>query len=385
MSNLVGNDQPLHPLLSHFPKDGFSPTSLQEPFSPRVFSFETEHGTVHGPQFMPVGTRATVKALTPRDLKEAGAEMILGNTYHLFLRPGHQLIERRGGLHKFMNWQGPILTDSGGFQVFSLAKIRKIKEEGVEFQSHIDGAKFLMTPELSMEIQRALGSDVVMVFDECPPHNLDKAAVAKSMELTLRWAKRCRDYKLKPHQKLFGIIQGGMFEDLREECLERLVAIGFDGYAIGGLSIGEPPEVMHRMVRHIAPKMPKDKPRYLMGVGRPEDLLVGLAYGVDIFDCVMPTRNARNGTLFSSSGKINIKNATFAEDDGPLDPHCSCYTCTNFSRAYLRHLTLVGEMLGAQLNTLHNISFYLNWMKQWRQVVGQGPDAFTQAISRFLV
>jgi queuine tRNA-ribosyltransferase len=385
MSNLPGGDLTIHPLINCFPKEGFSPTSLQAPFSPRLFNFHTEHGTVHGPQFMPVGTRATVKALTPRDLKEAGAEMILGNTYHLFLRPGHELIERRGGLHKFMNWQGPILTDSGGFQVFSLAKIRKIKEEGVEFQSHIDGAKFLMSPELSMEIQRALGSDVVMVFDECPPHDLDKSAVAKSMELTLRWAQRCRDYKLKPHQKLFGIIQGGMYEDLREECLMRLVAIGFDGYAIGGLSIGEPPEVMHRMVRHIAPKMPADKPRYLMGVGRPEDLLVGLAYGVDLFDCVMPTRNARNGTLFTSGGKVNIKNATFAEDDGPLDPHCSCYTCTSFSRAYLRHLTLVGEMLGAQLNTLHNISFYLKWMRQWRAVIAQGPEVFNRVMARFLV
>ena len=337
-----------------FPTDQLSATSLVPPFAPRSFSFQTAHGPVDGPQFMPVGTKATVKGLTPRDLKEAKAQMILGNTYHLFIRPGHKLIERLGGLHEFMRWDGPILTDSGGFQVFSLSKLNKVKEDGVEFQSHLDGQKHFLTPELSMEIQAALGSDVVMAFDECPAFSSDKAKVAKSMELTLRWAQRCRDYKLKPHQKLFGIIQGGMFEDLRAECTERLVAMGFDGYAIGGLSIGEPVDVMHKMVRAVAPLMPADKPRYLMGVGRPEDLLVGVAYGIDIFDCVMPTRNARNGTLFTSRGRVNIKNATFMEDTAPLDPSCECYTCQNFTKAYLRHLFTTGELLALTLNSLHN-------------------------------
>ena len=374
---------PETPLLSHYPTAALPAESLGAPLYPRLHTIETAHGSLHGPQFMPVGTRATVKALTPRDLKEAGAEMILGNTYHLFLRPGHKLIERRGGLHKFMAWDGPILTDSGGFQVFSLSKISKVKPDGVEFQSHIDGSRFFLTPELSMEIQAALGSDVVMAFDECPAFTDDKSRVAESMELTLRWAQRCRDYKLKPHQKLFGIVQGGMFPDLRAECIARLSAMGFDGYAIGGLSIGEPPETMHKMVQAVAPLLPADKPRYLMGVGRPEDLLVGAAYGIDMFDCVMPTRNARNGTLFTSGGKVNIKNAAFAEDDGPLDPHCGCYTCRTFTRAYLRHLTLVGEMLGAQLATIHNVSFYLSWMREIRGLVGAGPGVFAAAVARF--
>lgn len=347
--------------------------SLAPPFSPRLTTIQTEHGVVDTAQFMPVGTRATVKGMTPRDLKEAGAQMILGNTYHLFLRPGHKLIERMGGLHEFMKWDGPILTDSGGFQVFSLAKLRKVKEGGVEFQSHIDGQRFFLTPELSMEIQAALGSDVVMAFDECPAFTEDKAVVQKSMAVTLAWAQRCRDYKLKSHQKLFGIVQGGMFTDLRAECVEKMVPMGFDGYAIGGLSIGEPPPTMHKMVQAVAPLLPADKPRYLMGVGRPEDLLVGAAYGIDIFDCVMPTRNARNGTLFTSGGKVNIKNAGFAEDRGPVDPACGCYTCRTFTRAYMRHLTLSGEMLGAMLATIHNISFYLAFMAEIRSLIAAGP------------
>jgi queuine tRNA-ribosyltransferase len=342
---------------------------LKPPYEPRCFDFETAHGVVNAPQFMPVGTVATVKALTPRDLLEANAQMILGNTYHLYLRPGHKIIEKLGGLHKFMNWHRPILTDSGGFQVFSLSKIRKVVDDGVEFRSHIDGSKHFFTPELSMEIQASLGSDVVMAFDECPPFTDNKDIVAKSMERTLKWARRCRDYKLKPHQKLFGIIQGGMFLDLREECLERLVAMGFDGYAIGGLSIGEPLWLMHKMVRAIAPKMPKDKLRYLMGVGRPQDLIVGVSCGVDVFDCVMPTRNARNGSLFTSQGKINIKNAKYILDESPLDPNCDCYTCKNFTKAYLRHLFVSGEILASILNTIHNITFYLSLMKKLRQAI----------------
>ncbi len=379
----------LSEFLREFPVAELKASSLLAPLSPRKFILKTSHGEVTGPQFMPVGTRATVKAMTPRDLKDAGAQMILGNTYHLFLRPGHELIERMGGLHSFMGWDGPILTDSGGYQVFSLSKLNKVREEGVEFQSHLDGKRHLLTPELSMEIQRALGSDVVMVFDECPAFSEDKTKVAQSMELTLRWARRCRDFKLKPHQKLFGIVQGGMFPDLREECLTRLKAMGFEGYAIGGLSIGEPVETMHRMVRQIAPLLPTDLPRYLMGVGRPEDLIVGAAYGIDIFDCVMPTRNARNGTLFTSQGRLNIKSKKFAEDPSPLDPLCECYTCRNFSKAYLRHLFAVGEILSSVLNSIHNISFYLRLMKELRSVISSpaasGPesehnefDTFTQ-------
>ena len=351
------------------PKD--AKEGLVGPFTPRLRRLETTHGVLDGPQFMPVGTQATVKALTPRDLKAAGAQMILGNTYHLYMRPGHKLIEKLGGLHEFMKWDGPILTDSGGFQVFSLSAIRKVKEDGVEFQSHLDGSKHFFTPELSMEIQASLGSDVVMAFDECPPFTDDKDTVVKSMERTLRWARRCRDYKLKPHQKLFGIVQGGMFLDLRQECTEKLKEMGFDGYAIGGLAIGEPIALTHEMVRHVAPLLPTDKPRYLMGVGRPQDLIVATAHGIDMFDCVMPTRNARNGQLFTSQGKVNIKNAKYAEDASPLDPQCACYTCQTFTKAYLRHLFVAGEMLSAVLNTIHNISYYLALMGQLRESIEQ--------------
>ncbi|MEW6057331.1 MAG: tRNA guanosine(34) transglycosylase Tgt [Bdellovibrionota bacterium] len=346
------------------PQDGLIP-----PFSPRLFTLQTEHGPLTGPQFMPVGTQATVKSLTPRDLKEAGAQMILGNTYHLYLRPGHKRIERLGGLHQFMRWDGPILTDSGGYQVFSLSSLRKVREDGVEFQSHIDGSKHFFTPELSMEIQAALGSDVVMAFDECPQFTQDKKLVAESMERTLRWAQRCRDYRLKSHQRLFGIVQGGMFLDLREECIARLEKMGFDGYALGGLAIGEPIALTHEVVRRVAPLLPSDKPRYLMGVGRPQDLLVASAYGIDMFDCVMPTRNARNGQLFTSVGKVNIKNAQYAEDNTPLDEACACYTCQNFTKAYLRHLFVAEEILSAVLNTLHNISFYLSFMQKIRSAI----------------
>ncbi len=332
----------------------------------RRISFTTEHGTIECPQFMPVGTQATVKALTPQQLKDAGAQTVLANTYHLYLRPGHQTVEKLGGLHSFMGWDRPILTDSGGFQVFSLASLRKVTDAGVEFQSHLDGSRHFFSPELSMEIQKSLGSDIVMAFDECPPYTLDKKQIAQSMERTLNWAKQCRNFKLKPHQKLFGIVQGGMFLDLRQECIEKLISIDFDGYALGGLSIGEPIEQMYEVVKNVTPFLPEDKPRYLMGVGTPEDLIFGVKCGIDLFDCVMPTRNARNGQLFASTGKINIKNAQYAEDPNPLDPKCNCYTCKNFSRAYLRHLYVAKEILSATLNSIHNISYYLNLMKTLR-------------------
>lgn len=346
-----------------------SEEGLRTPFSPRLFDIETSRGVINAPQFMPVGTQGSVKTLTFDQVKKTSAQIILGNTYHLYMRPGHKLIERMGGLHKFINWDRPILTDSGGFQVFSLAKIRKVKEDGVEFQSHLDGSKHFFTPELSMEIQKSLGSDIVMAFDECPAYTNDKKAVAESMKKTIAWAKRCRDFKLHPNQKLFGIIQGGMYEDLRQECAEKLVAMDFDGYAIGGLSIGEPISVMHKMARIVAPMLPKNKPRYLMGVGRPQDLIVGVSAGIDIFDCVMPSRNARNGQLFTSKGKVNIKNAKYSESNEPLDAECTCYTCQNHTKAYLRHLFVAGEMSSAVLNTIHNIHFYLNLMSRLRAAI----------------
>ncbi len=342
---------------------------LKPPFHPRLHTIKLSRGEITAPQFMPVGTQGSVKTLTHDQVKKTGAQVVLANTYHLYMRPGHKLIEKLGGLHKFINWEKPILTDSGGFQVYSLAKIRKVKDDGVEFQSHLDGSRHFFTPELSMEIQKSLGSDIVMTFDECPAYTDDKKIVAESMQKTIKWAQRCRDYKLQPHQKLFGIVQGGMFEDLRAECAEKLVAMGFDGYAIGGLSIGEPIHMLHKMTRVIAPMLPKDKPRYLMGVGRPQDLIVGVSAGIDIFDCVMPSRNARNGQLFTSTGKINIKNARFAESNEPLDAECTCYTCQNHSRAYLRHLFVAAEMSSAVLNTIHNIHFYLNLMSKLRRAI----------------
>jgi queuine tRNA-ribosyltransferase len=302
-------------------------------------------------------------------LKEVGAKIVLGNAYHLYLRPGHKLIEEQGGLHKFMGWDGAILTDSGGFQVMSLSALTKKSEAGVEFASHLDGSKHLITPEKSMEIQRALGSDIVMCFDECLGHPAERDAVRKSMELTTRWAKRCREVELKPHQGLFGILQGGMYPDLRKEHMQALLEIPFEGYAIGGLSVGESPELLWEMVHASAPLLPADKPRYLMGVGRPEDLVESVAAGIDIFDCVMPTRNARNGAIFTSRGKINIRNAKYSNDSGPLDEECGCYTCRNFSRAYLRHLHNAGEILGSTLNTIHNIYFYLDLMRRIRNAI----------------
>jgi queuine tRNA-ribosyltransferase len=335
----------------------------------RLGKVHTAHGSFDTPMFMPVGTSATVKGLTPSHLKEVGAKIVLGNAYHLYLRPGHKLIEEQGGLHKFMGWDGAILTDSGGFQVMSLSALTKKSEAGVEFASHLDGSKHLITPEKSMEIQRALGSDIVMCFDECLGHPAERDAVRKSMELTTRWAKRCREVELKPHQGLFGILQGGMYPDLRKEHMQALLEIPFEGYAIGGLSVGESPELLWEMVHASAPLLPADKPRYLMGVGRPEDLVESVAAGIDIFDCVMPTRNARNGAIFTSRGKINIRNAKYSNDSGPLDEECGCYTCRNFSRAYLRHLHNAGEILGSTLNTIHNIYFYLDLMRRIRNAI----------------
>lgn len=321
------------------------------------------------PMFMPVGTLATVKAMTPQELRTLGAQIILGNTYHLYLRPGHQRVERLGELHRFMNWDGPILTDSGGFQVFSLSDLNRVDDDGVTFQSHIDGSRHRFTPELSMEIQRALGSDIVMAFDECPPYPATEEQVAAAMRRTLAWAKRGLEVQLKPHQARFGIVQGGLYESLRVRSAAEITQLSYDGFAIGGLSIGESPEMMQRMARFTAPLLPENRPRYLMGVGRPQDLVEGVRAGIDLFDCVMPTRNARNGSLFTSQGKVNIKNARYADDAGPLDPECPCEACTTVSRAYLRHLFICGEVLSARLNTLHNLTYYVGLMKQMRRAI----------------
>lgn len=321
------------------------------------------------PVFMPVGTAGTVKAVTTGELNTMGAQIILGNTYHLYLRPGHQRVERLGELHKFMNWKGPILTDSGGFQVFSLASLNKIDDQGVTFQSHIDGSSHRFTPELSMEIQAALGSDIVMAFDQCPPYPATPDEVRAAMRRTVRWAERGLKFPLKPHQARFGIFQGGLYEDLRVQSAREITSLPFDGYAIGGLSIGESPDMMQKMARFSAPLLPRDRPRYLMGVGRPEDLVEGVRAGIDMFDCVMPTRNARNGQLFTSQGKVNIKNQRYADDPSPLDPECPCETCVNYSRAYLRHLFVAGEMLSARLNTIHNLTYYLRLMAQMRSAI----------------
>ena len=333
-----------------------------------------ERGTVETPAFMPVGTYGTVKGMTPEEVEATGAQILLGNTFHLWLRPGMDIVEKHGDLHDFMNWQAPILTDSGGFQVFSLGDIRKITEEGVTFRSPVNGDKIFLTPEKSMDVQTSLGSDVVMIFDECTPYpaTFDEAKV--SMEMSLRWAKRCRDQfdQLENPNALFGIVQGGMYESLREVSLKGLVDIGFDGYAIGGLSVGEPKEDMIRILDHTAPLIPADKPRYLMGVGKPEDLVEGVRRGIDMFDCVMPTRNARNGHLFVSQGVVKIRNAQHKDDTGPLDAECDCYTCKNYTKAYLHHLDKCNEILGARLNTIHNLRFYQRVMQGLRDAIEQG-------------
>ncbi len=332
------------------------------------------HGIVQTPVFMPVGTYGTVKAMTPQALNDIGAQICLGNTFHLWLRPGLDVVHAHGGLHDFMGWQKPILTDSGGFQVFSLGAMRKISEEGVKFSSPIDGAKLFLTPEISMRIQHVLNSDIVMIFDECTPYPATRDEVARSMRLSLRWAQRSRDEhnKLENRNALFGIVQGGMVEDLRDESLAGLDQIGFDGMAIGGLSVGEPKEDMARILAHVAPKLPVDRPRYLMGVGTPEDLVQAVQAGIDMFDCVMPTRNARNGHLFTRYGDLRIKNARHRTDTGPLDPSCTCYTCTHFSRAYLHHLFRAREILGSMLNTIHNLRFYQTIMAEMRDAIAGG-------------
>jgi len=335
------------------------------------------HGQVQTPVFMPVGTYGTVKAMTPQNLVDIGAQICLGNTFHLWLRPGLEVIAAHRGLHGFMHWQRPILTDSGGFQVFSLGALRKISEEGVRFSSPHDGAKLFLSPEISMQIQRTLNSDIVMIFDECTPYPASHDEAARSMRLSLRWAQRSRaeHERLENPNALFGIVQGGMYENLRDESLTGLNDIGFDGMAIGGLSVGEPKEDMARILEHLAPRLPANKPRYLMGVGTPEDLVFAVQRGIDMFDCVMPTRNARNGHLFTRFGDVRIKNARHRADTGPLDPSCSCATCKQFSRAYLHHLFRQGEMLGGMLNTLHNLHFYQTIMAEMRAAIAAGALA----------
>lgn len=336
----------------------------------RLGRLHTPHGVIETPIFMPVGTQATVKAMTPEELKEIGSQIILSNTYHLYLRPGHDLIERAGGLHKFMNWDKPILTDSGGFQVFSLGPLRKIKEEGVEFRSHLDGSKHFLLPEKATEIQNALGSDIIMAFDECAPYPADRQYVKNSLERTTRWLERCKAaHKYPEKQALFGIVQGGMYKELREQSAREITAIDLPGYAIGGLSVGEPKDMMYEVLDYTVPLLPEDKPRYLMGVGSPDDLLEGVLRGIDMFDCVLPTRIARNGTAMTSQGKVVVRNASYAEDFTSLDPECDCYTCKNYTKAYLRHLIKCNEILGARLLTIHNLRFLLKMMENVREAI----------------
>jgi queuine tRNA-ribosyltransferase len=338
----------------------------------RLGKMRTPHGDVNTPAFMPVGTQGTVKSLTPEIVIEQGGEIILSNTYHLYLRPGHRLIADLGGLHRFINWPRPILTDSGGYQVYSLAPLRKITEQGVLFQSHIDGSKHFITPELAIEIQEAFGSDIMMCFDECTPYPATFDQASRSLDRTIRWAARCRDAKSVDKQALFGIVQGGVFPALRDKGLRELTQINFDGYALGGLSVGEPKEMMMEIVRSCAPNFPEDRPRYLMGVGTPEDIVACVGFGIDIFDCVIPTRSARNGLLFTNRQKGVIKNARYREDRAPLDDACDCYTCRNYSRAYLRHLFLAREILAIVLNTIHNIHFYMTLMERIRNAIRAG-------------
>ena len=339
------------------------------------------HGSVETPVFMPVGTYGAVKAMSPAELHDLGAQIILGNTFHLWLRPGTEVIAAHGGLHRFIGWDKPILTDSGGFQVWSLGALRKVREEGVAFASPVNGDRLLLTPEKSMEIQRALDSDVVMVFDECTAYPATREEAAASMELSLRWAARSKAAHAGNGNALFGIVQGGMHDDLRDRSREGLVAIGFDGYAIGGLSVGEPKDEMLRVLRHTAPRLPQDKPRYLMGVGTPEDIVAGVVAGIDMFDCVLPTRNARNGWLFTRFGDIRIRNARHRQDTRPLDPSCGCYTCGRFSRAYLHHLQRINEILGARLATIHNLHYYLTLMAELREAIAAG--ALAGYVARF--
>jgi queuine tRNA-ribosyltransferase len=328
-------------------------------------------GAVDTPAFMPVGTYGTVKALTPEELRAAGAQIVLGNAFHLMLRPGAELIARHGGLHRFMHWDGPILTDSGGFQVWSLAQLRRLSEEGVEFASPVDGARVFLTPERSIEVQRLLGADVVMQFDECTPYPATRERARESLLRSARWARRSKQAHAGAASALFGIVQGGMYPELRAESLRHLCEIGFDGYALGGLSVGEPESERLEVLDALAPALPRERPRYLMGVGTPRDLVQAVARGIDMFDCVMPTRNARNGHLFTSEGVIKIRNARHRQDESALDPACDCYTCGHYSRAYLHHLDRCNEILGARLNTLHNLHYYLTLMRRMREAIAQ--------------
>ncbi len=338
----------------------------------RAGTLTTRRGDIQTPVFMPVGTKATVKSMLPEELKDLGAQIVLGNTYHLHLRPGEKTIKSLGGLHKFMNWDRPILTDSGGFQVFSLSQLSKITEEGVTFQSHLDGAKHFLSPEPSMQIQMDLGSDIIMAFDECLKYPATKEENIKSMELTIRWLKRSKEAMTDKGALLFGIVQGGLDLELRKKSLEMTLDVDLPGYALGGFSVGEPIHLMHELVPQVAPLLPENKPRYLMGVGTPLDLILSVDAGIDMFDCVMPTRVARNGTLYTWQGKVSIKRAEYREDPSPLDPECGCYTCTNYSKAYLRHLFLSGEILSSRLNTIHNLYFYLDLMKKARRSLLEG-------------
>jgi queuine tRNA-ribosyltransferase len=336
----------------------------------RLGRLHTRHGVIDTPAFMPVGTQATVKTMSPEELKQMDAQIVLSNTYHLYLRPGHRIIREAGGLHRFMNWDRPILTDSGGFQVFSLSSMRKISEEGVEFRSHLNGDRLFFTPELSVEIQNALGSDIMMAFDECPPYPAEPDYVKRSLERTTRWAERCLKSHARPdEQALFAIVQGGVYEQLRRQSAAELTSMDFPGYAIGGLSVGEPKRLMYEMLEVTVPLLPFDKPRYLMGVGSPDALVEGAIRGIDMFDCVLPTRIARNGTVMTRSGRLVIRNAQYADDYGPLDPHCSCYTCSNYTRAYIRHLIKADETFGIRLTTYHNLHFLLELMREVRQAI----------------
>jgi len=335
----------------------------------RVGVLKTPHGEVETPVFMPVGTQGSVKAVCRKDLEEINVGIILANTYHLYLRPGHQVVRSLGGLHRFMNWPHPILTDSGGFQVYSLSKLRKVTEEGVVFQSHLDGSKHFLGPKESMEIQQALGADIIMAFDECVAYPAERTYVARSVELTANWARKCRELHQQDSQALFGIIQGGVYLDLRERSAKELVGLDFSGYAIGGLSVGEDQETRMEVIRFTMDFLPSHKPVYLMGMGSPEDLKQAVEAGVDMFDCVLPTRNARNGTLFTSKGRLTIKNARYIDDERPLDETCACYTCRNYSRAYLRHLFVAKELLAYRLNTIHNLYFYTRLMEKIREEI----------------
>jgi queuine tRNA-ribosyltransferase len=342
----------------------------------------TPHGTIETPIFMPVGTQATVKAMSPEELKDIGAQIILSNTYHLFLRPGHELVREAGGLHSFMNWDRPILTDSGGFQVFSLSSLRKITEEGVEFRSHLSGEKLFLSPEKAIEIENALGADIIMAFDECPPYPATKEYLKDSLERTFRWLQRCKNAHNRMHdQALFGIVQGGMDRELRKLSADQITSVDLPGYAIGGLSVGEPKPLMYEVLEYTTPLLPKDKPRYLMGVGSPDDLFEGVERGVDMFDCVLPTRIARNGTVMTSVGKVVIRNAKYAKDFSKLDPNCDCYTCRNYSRAYIRHLLKADEIFGLRLTTIHNLYFLLNLMQGIRDAIEQ--DRFLEYKKEF--